>query len=178
MKSVRILRFMTTSEQFWSRLLDEEIARGNVSAEGVFQEYLSVRGANNNIRNEAAEWLFGSFVKFTQRLVSDGFQISVERNEESQFAFHWATLSGPSIVVSNGLRKLSCEVGSIKAPGHGIIKGGGIAIARLSHFGIPEKDQILRLIAGEETARWVVDGSRTRELDAYDLVRHFKILLS
>jgi hypothetical protein len=169
---------MTTSEHFWSKLLDDEIARGNVSAEGVFQDYLSVRGANNEIRNDAAEWLFESFVAFSNRLSSDGFQISVERNTDTRFAFHWATLSGSSIIVSNGLRKLSCEVGSIKAPGDGIIKGGGIAIARLSHFGIPEKDQILRLLVGEEKARWVVDGNRPRDFDAYDLVRHFKILLS
>jgi hypothetical protein len=169
---------MTASDEFWLKLLDQEIARGTVSAEGVFQDYLAVRGANNDIRNNAAEWLFETVLQFSEKLNANGFEIITERNAESQFVFHWATLTGPSMFFSNGIRRLSCEVGSIKAPGHGIIKGGGIAIARLSHFGIPEKDQILRLVAGEETARWVVDGVKTRPFDAYDIARHLRILVS
>jgi len=169
---------MTTSDDFWLKLLDQEIERGTVSAEGVFQDYLSVRGANNSIRKHAAEWVFSSFLKFSEKLTSNGFQIVMEEKTESQFVFEGATLTGPSMVFTSGVRNLSCEVGSIKAPGHGIIKGGGIAIARLSHFGIPERNQILRLIVGEETGRWVVDGGPPRQFDAYDIVGHFKILVS
>lgn len=167
---------MTMSEEFWMTLLDEEIARGSVSAEGVFQDYLSVRGANNDIRVRATDWLFGSFAELSERLSSQGLELPLERSDDIRFTFLGATLLGSAIAFSNGVRRLSCEVGSIKAPGHGIIKGGGIAIARISHFGIPEKEQTLRLVVGEESARWVVDSDCMRLFDAYDLVRHFRVL--
>lgn len=167
---------MTMSEEFWMTLLDEEIARGSVSAEGVFQDYLSVRGVNNDLRVRATDWLFGSFTELSERLANQGLELHLERNDDVRFAFLGATLIGSAVAFSNGVRRLSCEVGSIKAPGHGIIKGGGIAIARISHFGIPEKEQILRLVVGEENAKWVVDSDRLRLFDAYDLVRHFRVL--
>lgn len=169
---------MTTSEEFWLKLLDEQIALGNVSADGVFQDYLTVRGVNNEMRGNATEWLFKSFEYTALRLTSDGFALSPDCAELSSFSFSGATLSGPSIAFPFGVRKLTCEVGSIKAPGDGIIKGGGIAIARISHFGMPEKEQFLRLVIGEETARWVVDSDRSRSFDLYDVIGHFRILIS
>ena len=169
---------MITSEEFWHRLLDEEIARGTVTAEGVFEDYLAVRGANNEIRDSATEWLFRSFDELAERLRLQAFECSVERSDESQFNFLGATLTGPAIFFSHGVKRLSCEVGSIKAPGHGIIKGGGVAVARISHFGMPEKEQFLRLSVGEGSARWTVESERLRQFDAYDLMAHFRILIS
>jgi hypothetical protein len=66
---------------------------------------------------------------------------------------------GSRLAVRSGpVRVLTVEAGWPRAPRHGVVRGGGLARARVSHFGDRGADEELLLVKpnDEEAPRWIV----------------------
>jgi hypothetical protein len=56
------------------------------------------------------------------------------------------------------LRSLTVEAGWPRAPRDGIVRGGGLASARVAHFGNPKAGEELLLLPSSDEPRWFVVG--------------------
>jgi hypothetical protein len=65
---------------------------------------------------------------------------------------------GRRLTLSAGVRALTIEAGWPRTPGDGIIRGGGLAAARISHFGDPLAGVELLLMqsAKDGSPHWLV----------------------
>jgi hypothetical protein len=86
---------------------------------------------------------------------------------------------GARLTLSRGLRSLTVEAGWPRAPRDGVVRGGGLASARVRHFGNAKAGEDLLLLHAAEGPRWFVvaeTGARTELLEQH-LRRHVARLL-
>jgi hypothetical protein len=80
-----------------------------------------------------------------------------------------------------GVRNLVIEAGWPRVPGDSFVRGGGLARARIKHFGKQNLDQDLLLLrSNDKSLDWFVlerTGEKTRFLEA-EARRHLNKLLS
>ncbi|MCA1556433.1 MAG: hypothetical protein LC747_07055, partial [Acidobacteria bacterium] len=68
------------------------------------------------------------------------------------------TMVGRRLALNTGIRVLTIEAGWPRTPGDGIVRGGGLATARISHFGDPRAAVELLLVQSAEdgSPRWLI----------------------
>jgi len=74
-----------------------------------------------------------------------------------------------------GVRCLTLEAGWARTPSDGVMKKGALAMARITHFGMPAKTAELRLVRVHTLPTWL-DEEQTA-IDSIKLHRHFDIFL-
>ena len=82
---------------------------------------------------------------------------------------------GSLVRVRFGIRSLTVEAGWTRLPSHGFMRGGALAAARLTHFGLPKSGSELELIKSGATAIWRVAGGDPFDLE--QVVEHLEILI-
>lgn len=144
-------------------------------------DYLSVRAANNRLREAGVQALLDAFAALAGEANRAGASVTSALAEVHRFRVGNSTMVGPQLTLRVGVRALTVEAGWPRMPRDGIVRGGGLACARLSHFGNTKAGEELLLVpAGEAEARWFVveeTGART-ELLAERMRRHLHKLLS
>jgi hypothetical protein len=113
-------------------------------------EYLGVRSANDALRAAAVEWLLELFSAAAGELNRGGAGVQLARAEAHRFRVGSSTMVGPRVVLSRGVLSLTVEAGWPRAPRDGVVRGGGLACARVSHFGAPGADEDLLLLPASD----------------------------
>ena len=78
-----------------------------------------------------------------------------------------------------GVRCLTIEAGWTRTPNDGFMRGGSLAAARITHFGMAKHNAELLLVQSNGAPLWTEaknDGSRVL-FDSKNLNRHFQIFL-
>ena len=161
---------MSEFDQEWARAMAEAEARARASGRGDVVEYLSLRATNDLARKTAIDWLLTTFTAQAGRANRAGASISIERADAHRFTIGNSTMVGPLLTFRLGVRALMVEAGWPRAPGDGIVRGGGLASARVRHFGRPKADEELLLIYAQgQKPQWLTietTGARTPLLEA------------
>jgi hypothetical protein len=152
---------------------EEYAAEGHVrDAAG---DYLSLRAANDELRERGVSGLIDALTAFAGEANRRGAAITVARTDAHRFRVGNSTMVGPRLVLSLGVRSLTVETGWPRLPRDGVVRGGGLACARLTHFGAPSAGEELLLVLDEEGAPlWLKteDGRRRDEFLEDSLRRH------
>jgi hypothetical protein len=171
-----MLAFMTELDQVWSLMLAEVGVKADEQGRQNVVEYLRLRATNDAIRVKGVAWLIDAFIEVATDVQRDSPNLSVERVEPHSFSHGSSTMVGTQLLVRHGVRCLTLEAGWARIPSHGIMRGRALAVANISHFGMPKTGASIRLIHhDDELPRWIDDSRQA--IDMAVIQRHLDILL-
>src|SRR5437868_635283 len=166
-------------DEEYERELAEAQRRARAQGRGDVLDYLSLKAANDSLRARGVELLVGAFMMTAGELNRDGAGVALSRTDSHRFHVGHSTMVGPRLTLSRGLRSLTVEAGWPRAPRDGVVRGGGLAAARVRHFGNAKAGEDLLLLPAGDQPRWFAvaeTGART-ELQEHHLRRHVVRLL-
>ena len=174
-----MLKVMNELDEFWAEKLSEAAAKARAAGRADVVEYLSLKASNDMLRQTSANWLFESFIEIANRTDHGGSSIKIETENPYRFSFRNAHLVGSLLSFRQGVRCLSVEAGWTRAPADGFMRGGALAAARITHFGISKHNAELVLVLDNDTPNWfsVNKEGRREPFDSRNLNHHFKIFL-
>jgi hypothetical protein len=146
---------MNELDQIWAERLNAALDKAKASGRGDLAEYLLLKTANDAIRSASVEWLLDSTVAIAAEANRQNARITIENESPHSFAFGHANIVGSIIRLSQGVRCLSVEAGWTRAPQDGFMRGGALACARISHFGISKAGEDLLLLKENDSAELV-----------------------
>ena len=170
---------MTELDQLWSQMLDEAMAAARASGRHDVADYLDLKARNDALRNAGVRWLFESLIGIAGEATRHFAAITIEREDPHNFPHRGANIAGSRLTFRLGVRCLAVEAGWTRTPGDGFMRGGALALARLSHFGISKSNAELSLLVKNDLPEWFAHeaaGKRT-QVSVDDLRRHFQIFL-
>ncbi len=174
-----MLEAMNELDEVWSQKLNAALAKAQTAGQGDVADYLTLRATNDALRQTSLKWLFGSLIEIAAFANRKGSAIAVETENQHCFSFGNSTLQGGQIRLSQGVRCLTVEAGWTRTPADGFMRGGALAIGRVSHFGISKHNVELFLVLEADSPRWFAadkDGRRT-VFDSRHLNEHFEVFL-
>ena len=172
---------MNEFEQELSELLAEADRRARAEGRRDLADYLQLRVANDALRERGLSWLNEAFTALAAIANRAGASITLARDEAHRFRVGNSTMVGTRLVLSRGVRSLIIEAGWPRAPRDGIVRGQGLACARVSHFGERGVGEDLLLVLDEEgVPLWLLveDEKARTEFSEANLRRHLSKLLS
>ncbi len=168
-------------EQLRAKTINEAFERARASGRGDVADYILLKESNDKIRAAAIEWLLDSMLAAAAEANrQNSFSINIERDDAHRFAFGNSNLSGSRLTLRQTIRCLTVEAGWTRAPADGFMRGGALACARITHFGISKANEDLLLArAPDNLINWFVldDEKKRAPFDAKNLRRHFQIFL-
>jgi hypothetical protein len=169
---------MNELDEVWSQMLEKAIDGSEAAGRGDVAQYLRLKATNDAIRRHSVQWLFDSMIAIVTEADPEFVRFSVEREEPHNFAFRGANMAGSLLRIRHGVRCLTLEAGWTRTPSDGFMRGGALAHARITHFGIPRENRDLVLVRGNDLPEWhEAEKKGTTEIfDSADLRRHFAVL--
>ncbi|MDQ4123663.1 MAG: hypothetical protein M3209_19665 [Acidobacteriota bacterium] len=167
---------MNELEENWADFIREANLRSRGTNSGV-ADYLRLRETNDAARRIGIEWLLGAFLQVAEEANRRRFGITIEKKEPHSFPVDTATMQGSLVRLKLGVRSITVEAGYPQRPQDGFIRGGGLACARISHFGLAKANQDLMLVRSEQTAPvWclVGDSNSLQQFHIPQLKHHFE----
>jgi hypothetical protein len=168
---------MNELDEIWSQMLEAAIAGSEAAGHGDVAEYLRLKATNDAIRRRSVAWLCDSMIEIVAEADPEFVRFSVERVEPHNFAFRGANMAGSLLRIRQGVRCLTLEAGWTRTPSDGFMRGGALAQARITHFGMPREDRDLMLVRGTDLPEWY-EAEKKGTADVFgsaDLRRHFAI---
>jgi hypothetical protein len=145
---------MNDLERQWAELLSNATKRAAEAGRGDIADYLNLRAGNDAIRQNGIEWLFKTLTDIAERTAERITNISAEREEPHSFQLGNSRMTGAVLRFRLGVRCLTLEAGWTRLPGDGIMRGGSLAAARITHFGIPKANMDLYLVRSGDGYIW------------------------
>lgn len=166
-------------DEIWSAKLSNVIESARASGRDDLADYLTLKAANDSIRNTGTERLFQSFIEVALNAENVEKNVKVERESPHTFVHRNATMTGALLRLTRGVRCLTVEAGWTRAPSDGFMRLGGLAFARITHFGMPEKNTELILKPSDENSLWIAVklNELTENFEASDAAQHLGIFL-
>lgn len=156
-------------DEAWAQALAEAARRARVGGRGDVAEYLALRATNDLARKAGMEWLFSVFKMLAGEANRSGASVQLSEQEGHHFRIGNSTMVGTLLTFQMGVRQLMVEAGWPRAPQDGFVRGGGLALARVKHFGDRTANEELVLVRSESgTPQWLVlekTGARTELLE-------------
>lgn len=171
---------MDELNETWAKMLLDATAKAQAQGRADVAEYLALKFANDQFRATACRWLFDSLVELSDEVNRRGIKLEIENQNPHRFAVGFSTMVGSLLKFNYGLRNLTVEAGWTRTPQDGFIRGGGLACARISHFGMSKSNAELLLVrASENVPQWLsVNGEGKRQLfNLTDLQNHFNLFI-
>jgi hypothetical protein len=170
---------MTELDQFWSSMIREAEQKAAAQGQNDIVEYLRLKAANDAIRSAGIQWLFTSVTELAAGANRNNAGVQIESIDPHRFARGSSNMAGSAICLRQGVRCLMFEAGWTRTPADGIMRGGVLAAARISHFGMPRFNADLSLAYSRNMPLWHIDGAGggRRPLQLVDLHDHFLIFL-
>jgi hypothetical protein len=141
----------------WARRVAAAQQRARAEGRGDVAEYLILRATNDLARGVGCDWLFATFNAFAAEANRAGASISIAQEDAHRFRVGMSTMVGRKLTLRAGVRELVVEAGWPRAPQDGIVRGGGLAAARISHFGDRARAASLLLMQTAHNApQWVI----------------------
>jgi hypothetical protein len=141
-------------EEDYERQLEE--ARATARGRGDVLDYIRLKSANDRLRARAVSWLLDTFTALAGELNRAGAGVALARSDAYRFRVGHSTMVGVRLTLTRGLRSLTVEAGWPRGPRDGIVRGGGLASARVAHFGDAKAGEELLLLPSNEEPRWFV----------------------
>jgi hypothetical protein len=170
---------MDELDEVWSQMLENALAEAKTAGRGDVADYLALKASNDRIRQTAVKWLFDTMTEIAAHANRKNANITIENENPHAFTYHHANLVGSLLRFRQGVRCLTVEAGWTRAPQDGFMRGGALAAARITHFGMSKSNAELHLLRFEAKPHWFAverDGMRT-SFEVEDLIRHFQIFL-
>lgn len=171
---------MTELDEAWALALAEAERRARASGRGDIAEYLALRASNDLLRSTGVDWLLSTLTLIAGEANRAGASIIFEKDDTHRFSVGGAIMVGPRVTFRSGVRKLTIEAGWPRMPRDGIVRGQGLACARIGHFGKRSADQDLLLVRSSAGApEWFIleeSGKRDVLIEAR-LRRHIETFL-
>ena len=169
---------MSELDEAWAIALAEAERRARLAGRGDVAEYLALRNSNDLLRTAGIEWLVTSFTNLAGDANRAGASIQLANADGHRFRTGTSTMVGRLVTLTFGVRQLHVEAGWPRTPRDGIVRGGGLATARVRHVGIPRADDELllsRAVGG--SPQWTSVTKQPRAFHESDIRRHLAILL-
>lgn len=166
---------MTELDQVWSQMLAEAGVDAETKGLSHIADYFRLRATNDAIRAKGVMWLLGAVIEAASEAQRHAPSIKIERIDPHSFSHGSSTMVGSLISVHYGVRCLTVEAGWARIPSHGIMRKGALAIANISHFGMPKAGTVISLVRGDAFPQWV--DSRGEIVDSTEINRHVDVLL-
>ena len=170
---------MSELDQLWSQMLDEAMAAARASGRHDVADYLDLKARNDALRNAGVRWLFESLIGIAGEVTRQNGAITIDREDPHNFPHRGANIAGSQLIFRLGVRCLTVEAGWTRTPGDGFMRGGALAIARISHFGVAKMNVELYLKPTESGPGWIAiyaDGAPVQADEAF-LRQHFSAFL-
>ncbi len=142
-------------------------------------DYLAVKAANDEIREKGVTQLLAAFELLAEHANRNSAAVTVERRDSHRFEINGSRVAGSSVSFRHGVRCLTIEAGWTRTPSDGFMRGNAMALARISHFGIPSAGTELRLVKFDDVFRWFRTDARGVgvSIELEDLIAHFRTFL-
>ncbi|MGI8555588.1 MAG: hypothetical protein ACR2LT_04445 [Pyrinomonadaceae bacterium] len=170
---------MDELNETWAKMLREAEIKAKGAGRTEVAEYLALKSANDLLRATACRWLFNSLIELSDEANRQGIKLEIENENPHRFTVGNSTMVGSLLEFKYGLRNLTVEAGWTRTPQDGFMRGG-LACARISHFGMSRQNAELLLVRSAENApQWyAVDREGKRQIfDSNILRKHFDLFL-
>ena len=172
---------MSELEDAWELALAEAKRKAHGAGRADIAEYLRLRSSNDLLRKTGVEWLLRTFSKLAGEANRRGASLQTSEDGTHRFSVHNATMVGPRLTLTFGVRSLLVEAGWPRVPSDSFLRGGGLARGRIKHFGKHLLNQELMLVRSPDgSPSWVVihkDGQKEPLLES-GIQGHLTKLLS
>lgn len=170
---------MDELDEIWARKINAAIERARNEGRGDVAEYLALRAGNDALRATGVKWLFDALLEIAAFANRSNSSIRIEHESSHRFQFGNSSLVGSRLRLHQGVRCLTLEAGWTRAPNDGFMRGGALAAARLTHFGIGKHNAELLLIHSDKLLNWIsIDKNGGKNVfDSRHLNWHFQIFL-
>jgi hypothetical protein len=168
-------------EEAWEMALAEAQRKAQSAGRADIADYLRLRASNDLSRMAGIDWLLNTFAKLAGDANRGGASLQISTEDSHRFAIHHATMVGPRLTLTFGVRALSVEAGWPRIPGDSFLRGGGLARARIKHFGKHLLNQELVLIRTDAGfPSWVTNDKEGKQqpLLETDIQSHLSKLLN
>jgi hypothetical protein len=170
---------MNELDEVWLQMMQQAIGNAKATGQNDLADYLTLKISNDGIRSTGCRWLFDSFLELSEEVNRRGVHLEIESENPHRFPVGNATMVGSMLKFRHGVRCLTIEAGWTRTPKDGFMRGGALASARISHFGISKANAELLLILQKDIPEWFTlsaDGKRI-PLDSNHLREHFQVFL-
>jgi hypothetical protein len=168
-------------DEAWELALAAAQRRAHRAGRADVAAYLRLRSSNDLVRKTGIDWLLNTFSVLAGQANRAGASLQISQQEGHRFQVTNATMVGPCLTLSFGVRSLSIEAGWPRVPGDSFIRGGGLARGRIRHLGKQTFNQELQLVqATKGSPSWLVidkEGKSSPLLES-GIRRHLIKLLS
>jgi len=151
---------MSEFEAEWARRIAEAEQRARGAGRGDVAEYLALRAANDEARSVGVAWLIETFAARAAALNRAGetsISIDLKHEEGHRFRVGLSTMVGTRLLLRAGVRSVTVEAGWPRTPADGIVRGGGLACAAVSHFGDRRAgEEFLLVQTAGRVPRWII----------------------
>ncbi|MEO5858799.1 MAG: hypothetical protein ABIR33_07605 [Pyrinomonadaceae bacterium] len=170
---------MSELDQLWAQMLDEAMAAARAAGRHDVADYLDLKARNDALRNAGVRWLFESLIGIAGEATRGFATITMDREDPHNFSHRGANIAGSLLTFRLGVRCLTVEAGWTRTPGDGFMRGGALAIAKISHFGITKMNAELHLKPAESGPGWVAIHADRASIPADEsfLRQHFSVFL-
>jgi hypothetical protein len=166
---------MTELDQVWAEMLGDAYRNASAAGRHTVAEYLRLKATNDAIRAAGVKWLFDTFIEFAGQATRRNTALSIEREEPHSFRHGNSNMVGSLLSIRHGVRCLTVEAGWTRTPSDGVMRGGALAFAKLSHFGMPRSGEELRLVHSPSFPKWLAGEGES--VASRELRRHFDLFL-
>ena len=175
-----MLKAMNELDEVWTQMINAALERAAASGRGDVADYLSLKAANDAVRAAGVKWLFDSMLAIASEANRrQNVLITIENENPHNFAAGNSNLVGSLLRLRQNVRCLTIEAGWTRTANDGFMRGGALARARISHFGINRANEELLLARTDDLTNWfAVDKDNQQKLfDSRNLQQHLAIFL-
>lgn len=170
---------MSGPDPTWSQLLANAIETARSSGRNDVADYLTLRASNDEVRTAGVSALFDAVGAVAAEKSEQGIKIAFSLNNSHNFQYRNANIPGSRAEYRIGVRCLMIEAGWTRTPSDGFMRGGALAVARLTHFGIKKANIELILTKSTGSFAWMqADEGRVIRMFGHDDIRsHIDLLI-
>ena len=170
---------MNELDEIWEQKINASINKARQDGREDIADYLALKISNDAVRATGVKWLFDALTEIASFANRNNLNITMESKNPHRFSFGNSSLVGSLLRLRQNVRCLTLEAGWTRTPNDGFMRGGALACAKLTHFGVSKHNAELLLINSDKLLKWIsVDIKGGRHLfDSTQLNEHFKIFI-
>ncbi|MGQ0543150.1 MAG: hypothetical protein ACT4O9_15100 [Blastocatellia bacterium] len=168
---------MNDLDEVWSQMLSGAIEKAKSSGRNDIADYLELKANNDAVRKTGVDWLINNMIEIAAGALSSSSTITIDRTDPHIFTVKNSNLVGSMLKIRQGVRCLTLEAGWTRTPSDGFMRGGALALARITHFGMPKHgaDLILQMVNDVPAWNLTLDGKVNGLFGSQQLQEHFAI---
>ena len=147
---------MSELDAEWERRVEEAEGRARSAGRGDVADYLLLRASNDAARAVGCAWLIETFQMIAGEANRRGSSLTISLDDAHRFRVGHSTMVGRRLTLRAGVRSVTVEAGWPRSPRDGVVRGNGLARARVSHFGDRAAGEELLLVrCADGTPCWL-----------------------